>query len=84
MSQFYAVGEHIPVELDDVERPTAFLWHGQRHEVEGVADHWRIDEDWWQRRLWRDYFKVTTTSGYLMLIYHDLVGGNWYLQRVYD
>ena len=84
MSQFFAVGECIQVELDAMERPSAFYWNVQRHSVESIADHWRIDEDWWQQRLWRDYYKITTNSGYLLLIYHDLVSGNWYLQRVYD
>ena len=84
MSQFYAVGEVIQVEHDEADLPIEFMWNAQRHVVEGIADQWRIDEDWWQQRLWRDYFKITTTSGYLLLIYHDLVGGNWYLQRVYD
>ncbi|MBX3081732.1 MAG: hypothetical protein KF716_08850 [Anaerolineae bacterium] len=84
MSRFYAAGEKIAVETDEAQHPMSYIWQLQHYDVENIADHWRIDEDWWQQRLWRDYFKLTTTSGYLVLIYHDLVADNWYLQRVYD
>jgi hypothetical protein len=32
----------------------------------------------------RDYFKLTTTTGLLVIIYHDLIHDAWFLQRLYD
>jgi hypothetical protein len=45
---------------------------------------WRIDVDWWRGRVWREYFKLVTRTGLLVEVYHDLVGGQWYVQRLYD
>jgi hypothetical protein len=49
-----------------------------------VAETWKMDEGWWAKRVWRDYFKVITDSGLLLLIYHDLPAGGWWVQRLYD
>ncbi len=40
--------------------------------------------DWWRVRIWREYFKLTTGTGLLVVIYRDLLSGAWYLQRLYD
>jgi hypothetical protein len=64
--------------------PGAFSWQGQHHEVSAVTRHWRVDLDWWREPVWRDYFKLVTTSGLLVIIYHNLISGKWYLQRLYD
>jgi len=34
--------------------------------------------------VWREYFKLTTQTGLLVVIYLDLLNGKWYLQRLYD
>ena len=39
---------------------------------------------WWRRRVWREYFTLTTHTGLLVLIYHDVRDDSWRLQRVYD
>jgi hypothetical protein len=43
-----------------------------------------VDTGWWMRRIWRKHYKVATKSGMLVVIYHDLVTGKWYLQQIYD
>jgi hypothetical protein len=40
--------------------------------------------EWWREGIRRDYFKLTTTTGLLVVIFHDLDTGDWYLQRLYD
>jgi hypothetical protein len=77
-------GEHIHVEMGDTGTPVRFAWEGQYHDVDSVANHWRIDEDWWRQRIWREYYKLTTHSGLLVLVYCNLVNGEWFLQRLYD
>ena len=54
------------------------------HPVQAVAKRWRVDQEWWQARIWREYFKLTTKTGLLVIIYRDLLTGDWYLQRLYD
>jgi hypothetical protein len=34
--------------------------------------------------VWRDYWEVTTESGYLCVLYCDLLHDTWYLERVYE
>jgi hypothetical protein len=49
-----------------------------------ITRRWRIDVDWWRGRVWREYFKLVTRTGLLVEVYHDLVGGGWFVQRLYD
>lgn len=74
----------INVQTDDDGTPLRLVVEGHTHAVEQVANHWRVDATWWRIRVWRDYFKLVTGSGMLVLIYHDILNGGWFLQRVYD
>lgn len=64
--------------------PARFSWQGQTHQVETIARQWRVHIDWWREPTWRAYYKLTTTSGLLVVIYHELPAGEWFLQRLYD
>jgi hypothetical protein len=59
-------------------------WHAHHHPIAAILDRWRVDESWWRRRIWREYFTLTTHTGLLVLIYHDVRDDTWWLQRVYD
>ena len=84
MSRFWSQGVPIVVMTDDLATPTTLIWGEHRHVVEQIIDRWRVDAGWWQRRIWREYFQLTTKSGLLLLIYHDVRAGEWRLQRLYD
>ena len=84
MSRFWPDGVRIVVTCDDLATPVSFSWESHRHVVERVIERWRIDEGWWKRRVWREYFQLVTRSGLLVLIYHDVRAGEWRLQRLYD
>lgn len=84
MSRFFAEGEGIPVTCDPSGVPLRFTWRGREYRVQILSERWRIDEGWFQVRVWREYFKVATDSHTLILLYHDLLQDQWYLQRVYD
>lgn len=84
MTRFWPDGVPIAVTCDALATPRAFRWEQQRHVVMAVRDRWRVDEGWWRRRAWREYFQVITASGLLAEIYHDVRTGQWFLQRVYD
>lgn len=84
MSRFWNDGIPIEVTVDALAAPAAFVWRGRRHTVARVVERWRVDEGWWKRRAWREYFQLVTHSGLLVLIYHDVRIDQWRLQRVYD
>lgn len=84
MARFWPNGVKIDITCDALATPQAFTWQGHRHVVSTVLERWRVDERWWRRRVWREYFILTTTTGLLALIYHDVRSDAWRLQRVYD
>jgi hypothetical protein len=53
--------------------------------VQHASTPYRVDVGWWEeQRIWRDYFQVLTTSGWLAIIFQDLCDGDWFLQRRYN
>ena len=64
--------------------PQRLIWRGRTHPVEHIDRRWRVDNEWWRQRVWRDYFQLSTTTGLLIVVYHDLLADRWYLQRLYD
>ena len=84
MTRLWPEGEGIEVDVDDEGAPLSFTWRGQRRRVQGIAKRWRVDEGWWRNRVWREYFKLATADGLLVLLYRDLLTGDWRLQRLYD
>ncbi len=84
MTRLWSTGMSISVQSDALMTPQSFSWQGQTHQVQKIAKRWRVDQDWWQQRIWREYFKLTTRTGLLVIIYRNLLTGDWYLQRLYD
>jgi hypothetical protein len=84
MTRLWPEGEMIEVMSDKDQVPQRLIWQGKTHTVSHITRRWRIRSDWWDEPLWRDYFKLTTESGLLLIIFQDLINGQWYLQRLYD
>ena len=84
MTRLWPEGSPITVFTDGTEEPNQFSWQGQTHAAQAITKRWRVNLDWWREGVWRDYFKLTTESGLLVVIFHDLQSGQWYLQRLYD
>ncbi len=84
MTRLWLDGSPITVVTGGLEEPSHFTWQGERHTVREITRRWRINQDWWRERVWRDYFKLITHTGLLVVIYHDLQADQWYLQRLYD
>ena len=80
----WAEGQPIAVAEGSDGTPRSFKWRGRTHRVMGIGRRWRVDRGWWRRRVWREYFKLETATGLLVLIYRDLLTGEWYLQRLYN
>lgn len=83
MTRLWPEGDPIQV-AGSADRPDQFFWQGQQHPVANIAKRWRVHVDWWREPTHRDYFKITTTTGLLVIIYHDLIHDTWFLQRLYD
>ncbi|MCA0455372.1 MAG: hypothetical protein LCI00_15450 [Chloroflexi bacterium] len=84
MTRLFGGGVLIDVALQNGALPKHFRWQRRVHPVKGVTNTWRVDFGWWRLRIWRDYFKLHTTTGLLVVIYHDLLTDSWYLQTIYD
>ena len=84
MTHLWATGEALRVDVDAEGAPLRLIWRGRAHPVESITRHWRVDVEWWRVRIWRDYFKLVTTTGLLVVIYRDFEADGWYLQRLYD
>ena len=83
MTQLWPEGVPIRVGMSG-DSPQTFHWQGQRWLVRAVVDQWVIHDDWWQDEIWRHYFQVETAHGVLCVLFRDLIGDAWYLERVYD
>lgn len=66
------------------QHPRQFLWNSRLHRVHWVTRRWRVDMEWWRTRIWRDYYKLVTDSGLLVIVYCDLLTDLWYLQTLFD
>lgn len=84
MTRLWSQGKPITVVSDAQDVPHHFVWQGQQHQVDAITKQWRVDVEWWRSRIWRAYFKLSTDTGLLVIIYQDMQSGQWYLQRLYD
>ena len=51
-------------------------------DVDTVREEWVVEDRWWTTRpLRRRYFEVVLTDGRNLVVFRDLVGGGWFLQR---
>lgn len=85
MSPLWAEPRTLDVDTDD-GRPLRlrFGWEQRHHEVAALNRHWRVHLDWWTScELRRSYWEIVTDSGLLCVIYHDLIVGGWFLERIY-
>jgi hypothetical protein len=50
--------------------------------VDSIREEWVVEDRWWTGKpLRRRYFEVVLADGRNMVIFRDLVGGGWFLQR---
>jgi len=72
--------EALKVEEDASGLPIAVRLK-RRQAVISIEDTWRIDDEWWRTEpVSRCYYNVLLASGQRMVLYKDLVTGEWYQQ----
>jgi hypothetical protein len=53
-----------------------------RQAVIAVEDCWRIDDEWWRSEpVSRLYYAVRLAAGQRLVMYKDLISGQWYRQK---
>jgi hypothetical protein len=51
-------------------------------EVEAVRESWLVEDRWWTHApVRRRYWEIVTTCGRNLVVFRDLVEGEWYRQR---
>lgn len=48
--------------------------------VEAILDSWQLDDEWWRQRISRRYVAVMLEGGKRMLLFEDLLTGEWFEQ----
>ena len=72
--------EPVKVDEDSSGLPVAVRLK-RRQSIAAVEDCWRIDDEWWRiEPVSRLYYAVLLARGQKMVIYKDLVRGEWYRQ----
>ena len=66
----------VTVEIDECRLPTAV----GTVRVESVNEVWRIDDEWWRQTISRQYFEVMMEGGKRMVLFQNLLNGEWFAQ----
>ena len=50
--------------------------------VDSVLEDWLVEDRWWTPRpVRRRYLELVLVNGRCVMVFRDLVGGGWYVQR---
>ncbi len=61
----------------------AFISGALSGPIDPIA-RWKVETEWWNRLVVREYWKVLVGSNLLCELYHDLDRDAWFVERVYD
>jgi hypothetical protein len=45
---------------------------------------WKVETEWWNQPVIREYWKALLNNSLLCELYHDLSSDEWFVERVYD
>ena len=72
----------IRVEADESGEPRVVVLGRERLTVAAVQDRWRIDDEWWRKRLVsRVYYSLLLEDGRVATVYYDLIVRRWHRQK---
>ncbi len=72
--------EPVRVEADASGGPAAVRLP-RRLRIAAIEDIWRIDDEWWRAEpISRLYYSVLLATGDRLVIYKDIINGEWYKQ----
>lgn len=71
--------EPVVVKEDASGHPVRLSHH---RAIVAIEDQWRIDDEWWRSEpVSRLYLRIRLASGEKLVLYKDLITGNWYRQQ---
>jgi hypothetical protein len=56
-------------------------------ELSGSIDpiaRWKVETEWWNQPVIREYWKALLNNTLLCELYHDLGSDEWFVERIYD
>jgi len=71
--------EPIDVRTDEDGHPSAFVRGNRWRRVATIDLHWRLEGDWWWGEGRKDYYKVVTRKGEILVLFHDSQEDRWHL-----
>lgn len=71
----------IQVTTDPHGLPRALIWRERIDEVVSIYEGWRERRRWWGRPVERDYYRLETAGSHVRIIFYDLRGEQWLLER---
>ena len=74
--------KRIDVVLDGSGLP-AVVRIGRDSDRVNVVEQFRVSERWLANPIDRAYMKVVGST-WIILIFHDLLSGDWFLERIFD
>ena len=76
---------NLPVRVSVTTDPSGLPQRVQREDgelpVEEIRELWRIDDEWWRSPIIRCYADVVLAGGKRVILFQDLVTGDWWIQR---
>jgi len=69
------------VRTNEHGHPRALVRDDAELPVEEIRELWRIDDEWWRSPIIRCYADVVLAGGKRVILYQDLVTGDWWMQR---
>jgi hypothetical protein len=72
-------GERAPVVVH--QAPGAPGTPGPGKRVEAVGESWRVEDEWWRQPISRRYVEVVLEGGGRVVLYEDLITGEWWVQQ---
>jgi DNA polymerase-4 len=61
--------------------PRALVWPDRIVPVRSIYEHWRESRFWWAQPVQHYYYRVEDNKGQVRVVYHDLRGETWWLDR---
>jgi hypothetical protein len=84
MSKQLPKAQEIAVKTNMAGVPVSLTRNGRRERVTGIYQRWRLSDQWWGKKVERDYFRIGTSSGIVLDICRDSISNRWYLDKIHD
>ncbi len=70
----------VTVDLNESGLMTVGWPDGRTVKVEAILESWRIDDEWWRHMIARAYLEVILEGGKRLVLFQDLITGQWFVQ----